>query len=67
MQARQIAMYLLHADAGLTFAQIGRALARDHSTVLHGHGRIAAALAAGDTAIGEAVAVVREALRDAVA
>ena len=67
VQARQIAMYLLHVDAGLTFAQIGRALARDHSTVLHGYGRITAALAAGDPAIGEAVAVVREALRDAVA
>ena len=65
VHARQVTMYLLHVDAGLTFAQIGRALARDHSTVLHGYGRIATAIAAGDAACGEAVAAVREALRDA--
>jgi hypothetical protein len=32
-QARQVAMYLLREDAGLTTTQVGRALGRDHSTV----------------------------------
>src|SRR5918912_1057278 len=39
-QARQVAMYLLREDAGLTASQIGQELGRDHSTVLHGHARI---------------------------
>ena len=47
-QARQVAMYLLREDAGLTASQIGQELGRDHSTVLHGHARIAGALAQGD-------------------
>jgi chromosomal replication initiator protein len=47
-QARQVAMYLLREDAGLTAAQVGQELCRDHSTVLHGHARIAGALAQGD-------------------
>ena len=49
-QARQVAMYLLREDAGLTASQIGQELGRDHSTVLHGHARIAGALK-GDDAI----------------
>jgi chromosomal replication initiator protein len=47
-QARQVAMYLLREDAGLSATQVGQELARDHSTVLHGHARIARALAGGD-------------------
>jgi len=47
-QARQVAMYLLREDAGLTATQVGQELARDHSTVLHGHARIASALEGGD-------------------
>jgi chromosomal replication initiator protein len=47
-QARQVAMYLLREDAGLTATQIGQELGRDHSTVLHGHARIASALEEGD-------------------
>src|ERR687884_447072 len=47
-QARQVAMYLLREDAGLTASQIGQELGRDHSTVLHGHARIASALKGGD-------------------
>jgi chromosomal replication initiator protein len=47
-QARQVAMYLLREDASLTAAQVGQELCRDHSTVLHGHARIAGALAQGD-------------------
>jgi len=47
-QARQVAMYLLREDAGLTATQVGQELARDHSTVLHGHARIASALEQDD-------------------
>src|ERR687886_165007 len=47
-QARQVAMYLLREDAGLTATQVGQELGRDHSTVLHGHARIASALESGD-------------------
>jgi chromosomal replication initiator protein len=47
-QARQVAMYLLREDAGLTATQVGQELGRDHSTVLHGHARIANALESGD-------------------
>lgn len=47
-QARQVAMYLLRDDAGLTSTQVGHILDRDHSTVLHGYGRIVRALTVGD-------------------
>ncbi len=48
-QARQVAMYLLREDAGLTATQVGIELGRDHSTVLHGHARVSTALNNGDT------------------
>jgi chromosomal replication initiation ATPase DnaA len=48
-----IAMYLLREDAGLTTTQVGPALGRDHSTVLHGHARIATMLDRGDAFMGE--------------
>jgi chromosomal replication initiator protein len=66
-QARQIAMYLLREDAGLTVARIGRELERDHSTVLHGCGRIETAIACTDESIMSAISAVRENLLDALA
>jgi len=66
-QARQIAMYLLREDAGLTVARIGRELERDHSTVLHGCGRIETAIAGSDESIISAISAVRENLLDALA
>lgn len=66
-QARQIAMYLLREDAGLTVARIGRELERDHSTVLHGCGRIETAIADSDESIIQAISAVRENLLDALA
>src|SRR5205823_4199650 len=61
-QARQVAMYLLREDAGLSATQIGQQLSRDHSTVLHGHARITGALAGGDALM----AVVLESIRTSV-
>ena len=44
--ARQLAMYLLREDTSLSLADIGTLLGgRDHSTVLHGHGKINGGLA----------------------
>lgn len=38
-RARHMAMYLLR-EQGMTYAQIGRFLRRDHSTALYGYSRI---------------------------
>ena len=35
-EARQGLMWILHHRAGLPYAAIGRALGRDHTTVMHG-------------------------------
>ena len=44
-QARQVAMYILREDVGLTLAEIGHVLGgRDHKTIHHGYGRIASAI-----------------------
>ncbi len=59
-QARQVAMYLLREDAGLTATQVGIELGRDHSTVLHGHARISAALNNGDTIMNVVLDSVRK-------
>jgi chromosomal replication initiator protein len=59
-QARQVAMYLLREDAGLTAAQVGQELGRDHSTVLHGHARIAGALASGDALMSVVLDSIRK-------
>jgi len=59
VQARQLAMYLLHEDSGLGVTRVGRELGRDHSTVLHGHAQIARALAAGDREIQEGLLDIR--------
>jgi len=59
-QARQVAMYLLREDAGLTATQVGIELGRDHSTVLHGHARVSAALNNGDTIMNVVLDSVRK-------
>ncbi len=63
-QARQVAMYLLREDAGLTAVQTGQRLGRDHSTVLSGYARIATAVGAGDTAITAILQAVRDLARE---
>jgi len=59
-QARQVTMYLLREDAGLTATQVGIELGRDHSTVLHGHARVSAALNNGDTIMNVVLDSVRK-------
>jgi chromosomal replication initiation ATPase DnaA len=54
-------MYLLREDAGLTTTQVGRTLGRDHSTVLHGHARIATTLDRGDAFMGSVIDSIRKA------
>jgi len=63
-QARQVAMYLLREDAGLTAVQTGQRLGRDHSTVLSGYARIAAAVATSDTVITAILQAVRDLARE---
>ncbi|MBM3943513.1 MAG: chromosomal replication initiator protein DnaA [SAR202 cluster bacterium] len=42
-QARQVAMYLLHTELEMSATDVGRLLGgRDHSTVIHGAGKISA-------------------------
>ncbi|MBI4298103.1 MAG: chromosomal replication initiator protein DnaA [Chloroflexi bacterium] len=44
-QARQVAMYIMREDMGLTLDEIGRLLGgRDHKTIHHGYGRIASSI-----------------------
>lgn len=59
-QARQVAMFLLREDGGLTATQVGQELGRDHSTVLHGHARIASALGGGDPIMGVVLDSIRK-------
>ncbi|MBI2195939.1 MAG: chromosomal replication initiator protein DnaA [Candidatus Levybacteria bacterium] len=48
VKIRQIAMYLLKKDYGLTFVEIGNVLGgRDHTTVMHGVGKIETLLSQG--------------------
>jgi len=42
--ARLTVMYLLHEDTWHSWAEIGRLLGRDHSTVIHGHASLARTL-----------------------
>ncbi len=63
-QARQVAMYLLREDAGLTAVQTGQRLGRDHSTVLSGYARIEAAVATSDTVITAILQAVRDLARE---
>ena len=56
---RQVAMYLLREDAGASLVEIGRLLGgRDHSTVLHGVGKIGRELE-GNATVREQVQAVR--------
>ncbi len=60
--ARQIAMYLAREETAASLAQIGEALGgRDHTTILHGHGKIAAEVEADDQLRREVLAI-RESL-----
>jgi chromosomal replication initiator protein len=66
-QARQVGMYLLREDAGLSVACIGREMERDHSTVLHGCGRIESAIAAVDESMLSTLSAVRANILDTLA
>jgi len=63
-QARQVAMYLLREDAGLTSIQVGQEIGRDYSTVLHGHARVAGTLGAGDTLMDKVLDSIRRDVRE---
>ena len=60
--ARQVAMYLARELTDVSLPEIGRGFARDHSTVVHAHKRIA-----GDVAAGGPAADVVDKLRDRLA
>jgi chromosomal replication initiator protein len=62
-QARQVAMYLLREDGGLPATHVGHVLGRSHSTVLHGHSRVARALAAGDPLVKAVLTDIRRSVR----
>ena len=64
-QARQVAMYLLREDGGLTATQVGLELSRDHSTVLHGHARIASAVGGGDAIMNVVLDSIRKTVMQA--
>lgn len=58
-QPRQIAMYLMRAEAQLPFAEIGNELGgRDHTTVMHGVAKIEK-LIHQDAGVGEQVRVIK--------
>jgi chromosomal replication initiator protein len=60
--ARQLAMYVLREATDLSLAEIGGLLGgRDHSTVLHGHGKVAAALET-DAALCQTLAAIKSTL-----
>ena len=61
-QARQVAMYLLSEEMGMTPTDIGRALGgRNHSTVIHGVGKIRDAIVT-DERLRHAVNAIKDAL-----
>ena len=47
--ARQVAMYLIRQLTNLSFPDIGKEFARDHTTVMHAVKKVEASLKAGDT------------------
>lgn len=62
-EARQVVMYLLTDELGGAPTDAGRFLAgRNHSTIIHGAGKIRDALAGGDDRITQAVGAVKDAL-----
>jgi len=55
---RQMAMYILREEAGLSFPQIGAELGgRDHSTIMHAHRKITDLLARDDSRRRELIAI----------
>lgn len=44
-------VYRLHEEMGLSFAEIGRVLGRDHTTALHAYGRFKTMLASGEVTL----------------
>jgi chromosomal replication initiator protein len=61
-EARQVVMYLLTADLGISPTDVGRFLAgRNHSTVIHGARKMRTALA-NDERSGRAVDSIKAAL-----
>jgi chromosomal replication initiator protein len=62
---RQIIMYLMREEIGASFPQIGQVLNRDHTTVMHGIGRIADELAQ-DSDLAKTVNALRSKLYEPV-
>ena len=61
-QARQVVMYLLAVEMGMPPTGVGRALSgRSHSTVIHGVGKIRAAVAS-DERLRQSVNSIKAAL-----
>jgi chromosomal replication initiator protein len=61
-QARQVAMYLLHTDLEMSATDVGRMLGgRDHSTVIHGAGKISAGINE-DSRLRQDVLTIKEAI-----
>jgi len=48
-EARQVAMYLIRKLTNLSFPDIGKEFAKDHSTIMYAIKKVEAALKAGDT------------------
>ena len=66
-QARQIAMYLMRVDRGLSLADIGRQLGnRTHATVIHGYKRITDNIHSDDR-LNNQLLEIREQLRKSAA
>ena len=53
--ARQVAMYLIRQLTNLSFPEIGKEFARDHTTVMHAVKKVEAALKTGDANLQNAI------------
>ena len=53
--ARQVAMYLIRQLTNLSFPDIGKEFARDHTTVMHAVKKVEASIKSGDTNLQNAV------------
>jgi chromosomal replication initiator protein len=62
---RQIIMYLMREEVGASFPQIGQALNRDHTTVMHGIQRVTADLET-DGDLAKTISAVRSKLYEPV-
>lgn len=60
VRARQVAMYLAREETEASLPQIGEALGRNHSTILHGYKKIASEIALDDTLRHELSAIRRQ-------